>query len=1020
MHALIQYAETIIKHGRDTYGEKHTPLFTDYLEVNTLKAPEKMYIHRLGGPGPRSKQPFQPVISSNLAYQGNLMRFLVGISELTRDSRYKNAYKECIRYYFANYQVPNGLLQMGHHRWVNLNTDRYDGNDWPAGRSGHEMKRDYPYYPIFWETDSVATRRMLAAHWSSHIQDWGFMNFTRHGSYFKELNEDALWNHPITKPVIGIVKGNLTFFDSGSDIIYAGAQLGLLSKNKKPLFWAKRLYARYSDSAHPETGLPPWHHTSMREFGSADEPVPEYALITRGSAGLLGNGGVAMLRIGEDLGEDGQYYRESMLNHLKAYAKYAYVAEENLLKNLLMDGTDLAEREKKNKAKSGEPPSAAWQPWSPDPTTITAYAICYKQSKDKAIWETLRSMIKGNQLGDIGNPGGKNTKLNLKTDSSNSLLIFPLVELFHATNNKEYLQVGRSIANNAYKTHFRHKEGLFTPSKLHRTANLCSAEPLALLTLEAALRDQSEKVPTYAGSNEGEAIPYLRPLKIRPYKTKTSHLAYSYATEAICDDLLPASSSDTSVPVMAWQNVKKATNKAIVEFPNILNGPVTIEGMVDHSESRNSISEMNIDSEHSYTFKGNLNGAGDLNLNILKGSHHWSAESSWATTGWSHTETYNFIMNVNKGSKLTFGGLIRENQNNTWYDGSGVIKNGPGTAEMTADYSAIYRREIKDNRAYRAPTIINGGTLLISNKNGSGISPSSSLIVNHGGTLAGTGTIGLGGTSSVVTVNVGGKIAPGKEIGTLTLKDGLTLNNGARLEFDAGEKTDLIKITGGTLRGAGKNGVVVTVNDAGGMEPGKRYDLIDWTGASFVDVDVSDFSLDRSKTFQGSFHIVGTKLQFSVFASRLVPETPPAFPAKPKPLPKKTNKGHLPPKVTSYRWINSNGGTWSQSENWSDNKIPNTKETEWVDYTFGKAKEISGTSVYWFDNGGDKKIPKSWRILYRDEDGWKPVQSIDSYYVNKDTFNEVRFKPIETKTLRLEVNLQPGVSSGIHEWKLIQ
>ena len=80
-----------------------------------------------------------------------------------------------------------------------------------------------------------------------------------------------IWNHPITKPVIGIVKGNLTFFDSGSDIIYAGAQLGSLSKNKKPLFWAKRLYARYSDSAHPKTGLPPWHHTSLREFGSAND-----------------------------------------------------------------------------------------------------------------------------------------------------------------------------------------------------------------------------------------------------------------------------------------------------------------------------------------------------------------------------------------------------------------------------------------------------------------------------------------------------------------------------------------------------------------------------------------------------------------------------------------------------------------------------------------------------------------------------------------------------------------------------
>ena len=178
-------------------------------------------------------------------------------------------------------------------------------------------------------------------------------------------------------------------------------------------------------------------------------------------------------------------------------------------------------------------------------------------------------------------------------------------------------------------------------------------------------------------------------------------------------------------------------------------------------------------------------------------------------------------MNVNKSAQLTFNGLIRENQNNNWYDGSGVIKNGPGTAEMTADYSGIYRLNIRDNRAYRAPTIINDGILLISNKEGSGISPSSNLVVNHGGTLGGTGTIGLGATSSVVTVNAGGKITPGKEIGTLTLKDGLTLNNGSRLEFDAGEKSDLLRITGGTFRGAGRRGVLVTISDAGGRKTRK-------------------------------------------------------------------------------------------------------------------------------------------------------------------------------------------------------
>lgn len=70
--AVVQFAKTVLKHGRDRYGEKHTPLFTDTLDVVTMDAPERMYIFRLNKPGPRQWQPWQPVVSSNLAYQGTL------------------------------------------------------------------------------------------------------------------------------------------------------------------------------------------------------------------------------------------------------------------------------------------------------------------------------------------------------------------------------------------------------------------------------------------------------------------------------------------------------------------------------------------------------------------------------------------------------------------------------------------------------------------------------------------------------------------------------------------------------------------------------------------------------------------------------------------------------------------------------------------------------------------------------------------------------------------------------------
>jgi hypothetical protein len=53
MDAAIKFAETVLKYGRDTYGEKHTPLFVDGLNIDTMKPPKKVYIFKLRS-GPRA------------------------------------------------------------------------------------------------------------------------------------------------------------------------------------------------------------------------------------------------------------------------------------------------------------------------------------------------------------------------------------------------------------------------------------------------------------------------------------------------------------------------------------------------------------------------------------------------------------------------------------------------------------------------------------------------------------------------------------------------------------------------------------------------------------------------------------------------------------------------------------------------------------------------------------------------------------------------------------------------------
>ncbi|MEZ4957339.1 MAG: glycoside hydrolase family 127 protein [Saprospiraceae bacterium] len=107
---------------------------------------------------------------------------------------------------------------------------------------------------------------------------------------------------------------------------------------------------------------------------------------------------------------------------------------------------------------------------------------------------------------------------------------------------------------------------------------------------------------------------------------------------------------------------------------------------------------------------------------------------------------------------------------------------------------------------------------------------------------------------------------------------------------------------------------------------------------------------------------------------------------------------------------------------------PHFGTTEWLQYDFAKEEQVGTARVYWFDDEaseGGCRIPKSWRILYWENDmqdpaqgSWKPVFSPDGYSITKDGWDEVQFEPVKTSKLRLEIVLQDGVSVGVHEWEV--
>jgi arylsulfatase len=99
---------------------------------------------------------------------------------------------------------------------------------------------------------------------------------------------------------------------------------------------------------------------------------------------------------------------------------------------------------------------------------------------------------------------------------------------------------------------------------------------------------------------------------------------------------------------------------------------------------------------------------------------------------------------------------------------------------------------------------------------------------------------------------------------------------------------------------------------------------------------------------------------------------------------------------------------------------PKKGSTEWAQYDFKSPQKFERIKVYWFHDApnGGCKVPQSWRLLYRKGKNWLPVQAGTAYGVERDRFNELTFKPVVTNALRLEVTLQKGASSGIHEWRV--
>ena len=509
LSAVREFADNVLKHGRDTYGPKHTPLFVDGLNIHTHE-PVK-WISPKGDYSTATDT--EEWILCNFASQQTLMRTLDGLSQITGDSTYRDAAMRAMRYAFEHLQAPNGLLYWGHETAYDALEDRVRG-----GR-GHTLKLHYPYYELMWTVDPNATKKFIEAYWSAHILDWSNLDMDRGSLIVKRYKEP--WNHEY-KPGPPFFKGGNCVISTGSSLMHAGIILCRHSGQDQPLIWSKRLAKRFVDTRHPKTGISARSYTSSWDqipWGRLKEhfvdpyitifpyclPKASYFYYPERTDAQPW---IAFLLIGEMLGEQGREFTQWALEELTAWGKVAYRKEDNSFIPMLTDGTSLEGYVFKEHTYFG-PKGTSFRPYFADLTFFWAYTTAYRTTGDEFMWEMARNIALGNNFGDIGQTLGETPKLRTNTTCSHVYALVGFLELYAETKKSAYLEMARRIGDNILVKGF-HK-GFFVPSKKHIYTRFDCFEPLALLHLDAAMKSKIGSVPRIWPSS---------PLFIPPYRYK--------------------------------------------------------------------------------------------------------------------------------------------------------------------------------------------------------------------------------------------------------------------------------------------------------------------------------------------------------------------------------------------------------------------------------------------------------------------------------------------------------------------
>ncbi len=173
--AVAKYADTMVSHGRDVYGEP-SPLFASTMNRQTLKIDPTIDTVKIDGVRTTDRS----VTGGNLLHDVDLYELLYGLSALTDDPRYAAAADSAFGFFFNTCQSETtDLYCWGEHLFWDFQQDD----------CGYAPKTDYHesnVWPFWDKAYNVAPERAwkyTLAEWEHQIHDKTTGDFSRHARY---------------------------------------------------------------------------------------------------------------------------------------------------------------------------------------------------------------------------------------------------------------------------------------------------------------------------------------------------------------------------------------------------------------------------------------------------------------------------------------------------------------------------------------------------------------------------------------------------------------------------------------------------------------------------------------------------------------------------------------------------------------------------------------------------------------------------------------------------------------------